>query len=81
MSTSSLYQIKIKGHLDLHWSDWFDGLVITHEPNGVTLLTGQVVDQLALFGLLLKIRNLNLTLLSLQQLGSDPPATPRDTID
>lgn len=68
---AAIYQIKIKGHLDLRWSDWFDGLVISHLPGGVTVLTGPVVDQAALFGLLLKIRDLNLTLLSLKRLESD----------
>ncbi|MCG3210690.1 MAG: hypothetical protein FOGNACKC_04321 [Anaerolineae bacterium] len=71
MNIAAIYQIKIKGHLDLRWSDWFDGLVISHLPGGVTLLTGPVVDQAALFGLLLKIRDLNLTLLSLKRLESD----------
>jgi len=71
VNIAAIYQIKIKGHLDLRWSDWFDGLVISHLPGGVTLLTGPVVDQAALFGLLLKIRDLNLTLLSLKRLESD----------
>jgi hypothetical protein len=64
------YQIKIKGHLDQQWSAWFDGLTITHESNGETLLAGPVVDQAALYGLLLKIHNLNLTLLSLNRLDA-----------
>jgi hypothetical protein len=71
VSTSVFYQIKIKGHLDPRWSDWFDGLTIKHQPNGETLLTGPVADQPALFGLLLKIRDLNLTLLSLNRLEPD----------
>jgi hypothetical protein len=67
----TVYQIKIKGHLDPRWSEWFDGLAITHESSGETLLVGPVADQPALFGLLLKIRDLNLTLLSLNRLEPD----------
>ena len=77
MSTSPFYQIKVKGHLDPRWSEWFDGLAITHEPNGQTLLAGPVVDQPALFGLLLKIRDLNLTLLSLNRFEPDSAKTDR----
>ena len=71
MTTLVFYQIKIKGHLDPRWSEWFDGLTITHEPHGETTLSGPVVDQPALFGLLLKIRDLNLTLLSVNHIEPD----------
>jgi hypothetical protein len=59
-----LYEIRIKGHLDNRWADWFDGLTITLEDNGETLLTGPVVDQAALHGLLRKVRDLGMPLLS-----------------
>lgn len=59
-----VYQIRVKGHLNHRWSRWFDGLAITHEPDGTTLLTGAIVDQPALYGLLIKLRNLGLSLLS-----------------
>lgn len=59
-----IYQIRIKGHLGHHWTDWFDGLTITLEDNGETLLTGPVVDQAALHGLLKKVRDLGMPLLS-----------------
>jgi hypothetical protein len=59
-----VYQIRIKGHLGSHWSDWFEGLTITLEANGETLLTGPVVDQAALFGVLRKVRDLGMPLLS-----------------
>ena len=75
MTTPIFYQITVKGHLDPRWSEWFDGLAITHEPNGETLLAGTVVDQAALFGLLLKIRDLNLTLLFLQRFESESAGT------
>ena len=58
------YEIRIKGHLDAKWADWFDGLTITREDNGETLLTGPVVDQAALHGLLRKVRDLGMPLLS-----------------
>jgi hypothetical protein len=71
VTTPAFYQIKVKGQLDLCWSEWFDRLTITYGPDGDTLLTGPVVDQPALFGLLLKIRDLNLTLLSLNRIEPD----------
>jgi len=58
------YQIRIKGHLDREWTDWFEGLTITLEEDGDTLLTGPVVDQAALYGLLKKVRDLGLQLVS-----------------
>ena len=59
-----LYEIRIKGHLDNRWADWFEGLTITALDNGETLLTGPVVDQAALHGLLRKVRDLAMPLLS-----------------
>lgn len=58
------YQIRIQGHLDAQWTEWFAGLAISLEENGDTLLTGPVVDQAALHGLLKKIRDLGMLLLS-----------------
>ena len=63
-SQSMVYQIRIKGHLDPHWSEWFGGLTITLEEAGETLLTGSVVDQAALHGLLRKVRDLGMPLIS-----------------
>ena len=59
-----VYQIRIKGHLGREWTDWFGGLTITLEDNGDTLLTGPVVDQAALYGLLKKVRDVGIPLLS-----------------
>ena len=59
-----LYEIRIKGHLDKQWADWFGGLTVTLADNGDTLLTGPVVDQAALHGLLRKVRDLGMPLLS-----------------
>ena len=63
-----LYEIRIKGHLDDRWADWFGGLTITLVDNGDTLLTGSVVDQAALHGLLKKVRDLGMPLLSVIRL-------------
>ncbi len=63
------YQIRIKGHLGCLWVDWFEGLTITLEENGDTLLTGPVIDQSALHGLLRKVRDLGLPLLSVNSVG------------
>jgi hypothetical protein len=59
-----VYQIRIKGHLSQQWMDWFDGMAITLEEDGDTLLTGPVIDQAALHGLLKKVRDLGLPLVS-----------------
>jgi hypothetical protein len=59
-----VYQIRIEGHLGRQWADWFEGLAITLEDTGETLLTGPVVDQAALHGLLKKVRDLGMPLLS-----------------
>ena len=58
------YEIRLKGHLDSQWTDWFGGLTITLEEDGNTLLTGPVVDQAALHGLLKKVRDLGMPLVS-----------------
>jgi hypothetical protein len=59
-----VYQIRIRGHLGARWTVWFEGLTITLEEGGDTLLTGEVVDQAALYGLLKKVRDLGMPLLS-----------------
>ncbi len=69
------YQIRVRGQLDPTWSTWFDGLTITHEPSGDTVFAGPLPDQAALYGVLEKARNLNLTLLSVSEL----PPLPSDT--
>ncbi len=63
-SQLTIYQIRIKGHLGREWTDWFGGLTITLEDNGDTLLTGPVIDQAALHGLLKKVRDLGMPLIS-----------------
>jgi hypothetical protein len=63
---SVIYVIRVNGHLDPFWQEWFDYLSITHEQDGTTLLSGPIHDQAALYGVLLKLRDLGLTLLSLE---------------
>ena len=65
------FEIRIKGHLSPQWSDWFEGFVITHTAGGETLLTGAVTDQSALHGLLARIRDLNLALISVNRVDPD----------
>ena len=62
-----LYEIRLKGHLDDRWADWFEGLTLTREDNGETLLIGPVVDQAALHGVLRKVRDLGMPLLSVSR--------------
>ena len=69
------YQIRLKGHLGREWTDWFEGLTITLEENGDTLLTGPVIDQAALHGLLKKVRDLGMTLLSVNRVEPGPSTT------
>ena len=66
-SQTVIYQIRIKGHLDSQWTDWFEGLTVTLDEGGDTLLTGPVIDQAALYGLLKKVRDLGMPLLSVNQ--------------
>ncbi len=70
-SQSTLYQIRLAGHLGHEWTDWFEGLTITLEEDGNTLLTGAVVDQAALHGLLRKVRDLGMPLVSVNSIQLD----------
>jgi hypothetical protein len=70
------YEIRLKGHLDNRWANWFEGLTITREDNGDTLLTGPVVDQAALHGLLRNVRDLGLPLLSVIQIEPEQADLP-----
>ena len=67
-----VYQIRIKGHLGREWTDWFEGLTITALDNGETLLTGPVLDQAALHGLLRKVRDGGMPLVSVMRVKPDP---------
>ena len=79
-----IYQIRIRGHLGRHWTDWFEDLTITVLDNGDTLLTGPVLDQAALHGLLRKVRDLAMPLVSLMHVKpgqADTPDTKQDMND
>jgi hypothetical protein len=67
----TVYEIRIKGELDQHWSAWFDGMTVTHGTNGDTIISGPVVDQAALHSLLNKVHSLNLTLVSVLRIETD----------
>jgi hypothetical protein len=75
-SEPMVYQIRVTGHLGAQWTDWFEGLTITLQDNGETLLTGLVADQAALHGLLRKVRDVGLPLLSVIRLQPDQANAP-----
>jgi hypothetical protein len=64
-----IYEFQIKGHLDDRWSDWLEGLAVQRQENGTTVLVGPVVDQAALYGVIIRLRDLGLALLSVSQVG------------
>jgi hypothetical protein len=66
------YEIRIKGHMDTKWAEWFDQLQFIHEKDGTTTLSGPLPDQAALHSILRKIRDLNLQLISVKQVNLDP---------
>lgn len=72
MQASALFQIRVRGHLSVEWSEWFDRMAIAPEADGVTALTGTLADQAALYGVLIRIRNLGLQLISVNVM--DQPA-------
>ena len=78
---SGQYEIRLKGHLDSRWAAWFDGMSLINGSDGITVIRGPVIDQAALHGLLQKLRDLNLPLISVTQVdsdaGADRPSTAR----
>ena len=70
------YEIRLKGHLDSRWTAWFDGLTLTHDSDGTTIIHGLVPDQAALHGLLQKVRDLGLPLVSVTQVEPGHPHLP-----
>jgi hypothetical protein len=75
---SPRYEIRLKGRLDPRWGAWFDGLSLRNEPDGTTVLQGPVVDQAALHGVLQRVRDLGLPLLSVARHDADQPHGPTD---
>ncbi|MBI9043489.1 MAG: hypothetical protein JEZ06_03335 [Anaerolineaceae bacterium] len=76
---NKIYEIKLKGHLNESWADWFDGMTFTHQNHDTTTLIGEIVDQSALHGLLKKIRDLGLPLISVIQV--DPDQTDQANVE
>jgi hypothetical protein len=70
------YVIRLKGHLESRWSTWFDGMSLTTQMDGTTLIEGPVADQAALHGLLQRVRDVGLPLVSISQVEADPPVEP-----
>jgi hypothetical protein len=68
---SKCYELRLEGHLDERWTEWFEGLTITQEDNGDTLLTGLIIDQAALYGFLKKARDLGIPLVSIRPIELD----------
>ena len=68
------YEIRLKGHLDSRWSAWFDGLILTEDSDGTTVIHGSVIDQAALHGLLQKVRDIGLPLVSVTRVDPNRPA-------
>jgi hypothetical protein len=77
LNLAVIYQIRLKGHLGDEWTDWFDGLTITLEEDGDTLLTGPLIDQAALHGVLKKVRDLGLPLVSVVPVQSNEEHSSR----
>lgn len=76
-----VYEIRIEGHLNQKWAAWFEGLAMAVDQEGNTRLTGPVLDQTALHGLLKKVRDLGLTLLWVRSVGGDPPDLKKEVPD
>lgn len=76
-----IYEIRVKGHLNNRWAEWFEGLTIIREANGETVLSGPVVDQAALHGLLRRVRDLGLPLLSVNQVDPKAAQGPKVNAD
>lgn len=72
-SNPGWYEIRLQGHLDSHWATWFEGLTLSNESDGTTLLCGLVADQASLHGLLHKIRDVGVPLVSVLQIDRDQP--------
>ena len=66
-----VYEIRVKGHLDQHWSAWFDGLAISYDAEENTVLRGPLIDEAALFGVLIKVRDLGVSLLGVNRVAVD----------
>jgi len=71
------YQIRIKGHLDDHWSEWLGGLTFAQHPDGTTTLSGEIVDRAALYGVLKKLEDMGLSLISVNEVEQESMPSER----
>jgi len=71
------YAIRVEGLLDAHWSEWLGGMTLTHEPGSITRLEGWIIDQAALHGVLNKLRDLRLTIVTVERVGVGDTAAPK----
>ncbi len=78
-SEAGRYEIRLTGHLDAHWTAWFDGLTVSYENDGTTVICGDIVDQAALHGLLQRVRDLGLSLVSVGKVEDDQPGETHQT--
>ena len=69
------YEIRLMGHLDAHWTAWFDGMAVSHQSDGTTVISGPIADQAALHGVLQRVRDLGLPLVSVVRIAPDQPET------
>jgi hypothetical protein len=69
----AIYEIRLQGYLDQHWSEWFNGLTITYDEEGTTLLSGDLSDEAALHGILMKVRDLAVPLLAVKRVETNEP--------
>jgi hypothetical protein len=70
MASPIVYHIRVEGHISESWSSWFEGLAIRHEESGETVISGSLVDQAALYGVLLRLRDLGLPLVAVKRVGA-----------
>jgi hypothetical protein len=80
-SEAGRYEIRLTGHLDAHWTAWFDGMAVSHRDDGTTVIRGPVADQAALHGLLHRVRDLGLPLVSIERVDADEPDVMNPTRD
>lgn len=76
----AVYQIRVEGQLDCSWADWFGGMTIVLQANGDTVLTGAVVDQAALYGVLKQVRDLGMTLVSVNRVNPHTPDSSSENL-
>jgi len=75
---AGLYEVRLTGHLDARWTAWFDGLTVRHDDDGTTVISGRIADQAALHGLLQRVRDLGLPLISVSRVEVPPADFPTD---